>query len=448
MLNDKYNAYINSELNWLAEIPENWSVKRVKEIMIRLDQGWSPNAAPWPATANGYGVLKLSAISNNQFFELKNKELAPDEVSSYVLLAEKGRVLMTRSNTPDLVGEVCFIRKTPYANLVVPDLIFSLLLKPNKVSSSYFAYLINSHSFSYLKTISARGLNDSMVKISQATVKNWKICLPPKDVQQKIANYIEMQLTDVNETIRILEGKIELYENLRQNMIFDCVTKGINHQNTNMTDIESDWLEKIPEGWNMLPVRNVLNNISVKNKNSINNNYLSLVAKIGVIPYAEKGKLGNKKPDNLEKCKVVSCGDLVLNTMNFSIGSFGLSKYNGVCSSVYLVLRANKNCNGNYLYRIFQTKHFQNYVSSFGKGILDIRMAIKWESLKNIEIPIPSEEEQIKIADYIDIKESEINNVIKNIKKQVSCLKELSIAFVDEVTTGMSTFTHKKDIEK
>src|SRR4051794_22191446 len=92
------------------------------------------------------------------------------------------------------------------------------------------------------------------------------------------------------------------------------------------------WLGKVPEHWDVLPCRAVVREQTVKNIDGANLNYLSLVANIGIMPYEEKGDVGNKKPDDLSKCKVVKKGDLVINSMNYRIGSYGLSRLDGVCS--------------------------------------------------------------------------------------------------------------------
>ncbi len=66
------------------------------------------------------------------------------------------------------------------------------------------------------------------------------------------------------------------------------------------------------------------------------------MANIGVIKYEDKGDVGNKKPDDLSKCKIVRKGQLVINSMNYAIGSYGMSPYDGICSPVYIVLQAKK----------------------------------------------------------------------------------------------------------
>ncbi|MCP1675657.1 hypothetical protein J2T57_002807 [Natronocella acetinitrilica] len=99
------------------------------------------------------------------------------------------------------------------------------------------------------------------------------------------------------------------------------------------------WLGQVPAHWRVVPTRAFVEESDRRNDEG-GREYLSLVAGRGVIPYADKGDVGNKKPDDLSKCKVVESGDLVLNSMNYGIGSFGISQYTGVCSPVYIILRA------------------------------------------------------------------------------------------------------------
>ena len=101
------------------------------------------------------------------------------------------------------------------------------------------------------------------------------------------------------------------------------------------------------------------------------------MANIGVIKYADKGDVGNKKPDDLSKCKIVRKGNLIINSMNYAIGSYGLSFFDGICSPVYIVLNPRKEVIlTRYALRIFEEKNFQKWAQSFGNGILAHRSAI------------------------------------------------------------------------
>ena len=86
------------------------------------------------------------------------------------------------------------------------------------------------------------------------------------------------------------------------------------------------------------------------------------MANVGVIRYEDKGDIGNKKPDDLSKCKIVKKGNLVINSMNYSIGSYGMSQYDGVCSPVYVVLDINTAlAYRRFGLRLFENSFFQKY---------------------------------------------------------------------------------------
>lgn len=151
---------------------------------------------------------------------------------------------------------------------------------------------------------------------------------------------------------------------------------------TDLIPRDLGWSNAVPASWRVLPCRAIVEEQTEKNENAENQNYLSLMANVGIIPYEEKGDVGNKKPEDLSKCKVVKKGDLVINSMNYGIGSYGLSSLDGVCSPVYIILKPkSKLVHERYALRIFESKSFQKYAQSFGTGILEHRAAIGWNDL-------------------------------------------------------------------
>ncbi len=185
-----------------------------------------------------------------------------------------------------------------------------------------------------------------------------------------------------------------------------------------------EWLGEVPEHWNVFPCRNIVQEKTAKNDDAKCQDYLSLMANVGVLPYAEKGDVGNKKPEDLSKCKIVSRGDFVINSMNYGIGSYGLSEYDGVCSPVYIVLKPkNDIVESRFAFRIFECRSFQRYAQSFGNGILEHRSAINWDILKSIGVGIPSLEGLSSILVFLDRETGMIDEVVAEQRRLMELLK-------------------------
>ncbi|MGB6104951.1 MAG: restriction endonuclease subunit S [Pusillimonas sp.] len=179
----------------------------------------------------------------------------------------------------------------------------------------------------------------------------------------------------------------------------------------------------------------------------MNEDYLSLMANVGVIPYADKGDVGNKKPEDLTKCKLVFTGDLVINSMNYGIGSYGLSSYTGICSPVYIVLKPKlERIEERFAFRILENKAFQGFAQSHGNGILEHRAAINWDILKGIGVPLPPVQEQQAILQLLDHETAKIDALVAEQEKLIALLQEKRQAVISHaVTKGLDPNVPMKD---
>src|SRR5690554_3609077 len=105
-----------------------------------------------------------------------------------------------------------------------------------------------------------------------------------------------------------------------------------------MKDSGVVWIGEVPSEWDIIKIKHPLKERKEKNYPKKTDNILSLLKDRGVIPYDEKGDIGNKSKDNIEDYKLAYPNDIVLNSMNIIIGSVGLSRYFGAVSPVYYTL--------------------------------------------------------------------------------------------------------------
>ncbi|EAJ5118776.1 restriction endonuclease subunit S [Campylobacter upsaliensis] len=193
---------------------------------------------------------------------------------------------------------------------------------------------------------------------------------------------------------------------------------------------------KIPAHWEVKPLQAIFNQRNKQNNNLEFQTILSLVKDVGVIPYEEKGNVGNKAKDDLQGYKIARVNDLVLNKMNAVIGSLGVSKYDGLVSPIYLVLYIE---NPNYLIAyysyLFQTKSIQKFLRKFAYGIMEIRESIDYLEFKKMFLPTPPLQEQKEIAEFLDKKCEKIQNYINKKQKLITLLQEKKQALINKVVT-------------
>lgn len=207
-------------------------------------------------------------------------------------------------------------------------------------------------------------------------------------------------------------------------------------------DVDEKWVKRIPEHWQMKRLKAIFAMRKEKNNPVITENILSLTAKQGVVPYAEKeGTGGNKPKSDMTQYNIAHENDLLVNCMNVVSGAAGVSRYFGAISPVYYALYPHNDENVWYYHHIFRLMPFQRSLVGLGKGILmhesesgaltSVRMRISMNYLGNVMLPVPPRDEQDKIVRYLNWKVSKINAAIVDNRKQIAILNELKQRTID-----------------
>jgi type I restriction enzyme S subunit len=163
---------------------------------------------------------------------------------------------------------------------------------------------------------------------------------------------------------------------------------------------------------------------------------LSVLRDVGVIPYEQKGNIGNKRSEDTKRYKVVWPDDIVVNCMNVIIGSVGRSQYKGCLSPVYYVLRTRSKCDApRYYEAIFKTKPFHESLVRIGNGILAHRMRIPMELLKCERLPNPPLDDQLAIVRFLNSANVPLERTIRAKKKVIALLNEQKQTIIHRAVT-------------
>ena len=216
-------ALQDSGISWLGEIPAHWRMVRLRYLVTTIEQGWSPEAASLEPGSDEWGILKLNAVLRGRFNESAAKRLPPDTQPRADLEVHTGDVLVTRSNTPALVGDACFVDATR-PKLMLCDTIYRLLVQDGLIDGRFLVSFLILPAGRVQIESDARGTSASMVKISQEHVKNWWIPVPPLHEQRSIMTSLVHRLEAIDQACSIIQRTIKLLDERRSALIAATVT--------------------------------------------------------------------------------------------------------------------------------------------------------------------------------------------------------------------------------
>jgi type I restriction enzyme S subunit len=194
----------------------------LRRLFTRIEQGASPQCDAAPSEAGEWGVLKLSAVKRGHFDPTENKRL-PDDPKKYLRYTVKqGDLLITRANTPQLVGDVAVVHG-PVKNLLLPDLIYRVTCKPG-VNAEFVAQVALSSRIRLLIEATSRGSSQSMVKIRGDDISSWPMPMATEDQQRDLVLRIKAKTDQTAQLRSSIQRSLLLLAERRQALITAAVT--------------------------------------------------------------------------------------------------------------------------------------------------------------------------------------------------------------------------------
>ena len=249
-----------------------------------------------------------------------------------------------------------------------------------------------------------------------------------------------MKCAEVDELIALQEKMIDELKVYKQSVITEAVTKGLN-PDAPLKDSGIEWIGQIPQHWEVRRLKNIgsaQNGLTYSPIDVCDENQGILVLRSSNI---QNGKLAfddnvyvsvNKVPNNLLVCK----GDIIICSRNGSASLVGKSA---------LVTDDISACFGAFMMRFRSNEDYRYTYNLLTAAITQYKQLFSTSTINQLTIGIFSglampftrnKEEQQQIADYLDTKCAEIDEMTSIKQKKIEQLKEYKKSIIYEYVTG------------
>jgi type I restriction enzyme, S subunit len=203
-------------------------------------------------------------------------------------------------------------------------------------------------------------------------------------------------------------------------------------------------LSSVPKEWLIIPCGVFFKEKSIKNTEGEMN--LSVYRDYGVIPKDSRDDNHNRVSEDTSNYKLVEPGDFVLNKMKGWSGSLGVSNYRGIVSPSYTVLEPVREIYNKYFHYLLRSEAYRQMYESLSYGVRIGQWELHYHDFKQIPSLYPPIDEQKLIAQYLDKKTEQIDQLVEKIQKKIELIKEQRTSLINHyVTKGLDPKVEMKD---
>lgn len=424
----RYDAYRPSGIDWIGDIPQHWEVKPIK-FTSKLYNGDSLNDKQKEDYSSEKALDSIPYIASKDIsrdtaiVDYDNGVNIPNSEQGFSIASAGSTLLCIEGGSAGkkmayLNQDVCFVNK--------------LCCFDSNLNSKFNYYVICSNSFTEPFFKNLQGMIGG---VSISDIKNISIIVPPLAEQEAIAEYLDNKCGAIDKVIATQRRRVELLGELKQSIITQAVTHGLNPDVT-LRPSGIDWIGNIPEHWETSPLKytgEFGNGLTFSPED---------VCDDGIIVLRSQN-IQDSKLDFSDNLYVKDCpekllvkpNDIIICSRNGSVNLVG--KCAKVSDSIVatfgaFMMRYRPIINSSFAFYLFQSA-YKEYRGLFATTTIN---QLTKDSINQMYVPIPPFAEQEAIAEYLDKKCATIDKSIAKAEREIELLTELKQSIISEAVTG------------
>lgn len=413
---EKYKEYRDSGVQWLGEIPSHWKVRKMKYTFIERSEKNHPYEEPLCATQSK-GVIPQSlyegrvVVVNKGFEGLKLVKIGDFVIS---LRSFQGGI------------EYAY-----YQGII--SAAYTVLQPKDSYMSPFYKYLFKSHDYIQLLQTCVTGIREGQ-NINYPLLSKKAIPLPPLAEQHSIVTYLDTKCSLLDTLLSNKEKQISLLQEMKQRVIADAVTRGVN-PNVKFKATNIPWLPEIPEHWEIKRAKNLFK----KEQRPVQEgDEIVTCFRDGEVTLRKNRRIsGFTEATDYSHYQHICKGDLVIHQMDAFAGSSGVSDSDGMGTPVLSVCTSKLEVIDNYYYAyVLRLMGKNGFILSLYRGIRERSSDFRFDTFVKQWLPVPPLSEQRAIVSYITERTSKIDTLIEKLTKEIECVKEYKQRLISDVVTG------------
>lgn len=410
-------AMRDSGLEWLGEIPAEWSIVKGKHVFALLQR--PVRDSDGVITCFRDGEVTLRSNRRTEGFTVALKEIGYQGIEPGDLVVHGMDGFAGSIGISDSRGKA-----SPVLNVL-----------DSTQNKKFLMYYLRALAYREVYLALADGIRVRSCNLSWKKIGSLPIALPSPGEQLRIVSYLDEKCAQVDRAIEAAEGSIEEYKAYKESIVSHAVTKGL-EKHAEMKDSGVEWLGNVPKSWKILPSKQVF--FESKEKRHSTDERLTPSQNYGVVSQLEYMRMTGSKivlaDKGLDDWKHVEPSDFIISLRSFQ-GGLEMSRVIGCVTWHYIVTRARKPICFDYFRFAFKSTRYIDALRSTCQYLRD-GQDLRFSNFIQVPLPIPPIEEQRRIADYLDERCAQIDRAIAAKRAIIADLKAYKQSLIYEVVTG------------
>lgn len=399
----------NSGIPWIGEIPEGWKVERTKNVLEcgkEIVGAQSANTQLLSLTTKGIRRVEIGSTSGK----------VPDSYDTYQVVHPGNMVFCLF----DLDCSAVFSGVSQYDGMISPAYKVTTLLNNHcpKFYGYWFDYIFDGRKYMFL----SKNIRYSLTYDEFAALG---IVSPPYAEQQAIADFLDKKCAEIDQMVALQDKFVEELKAYKQSLITETVTKGLN-PNGPMKDSGVECIGNVPQQWDVILLPFVFRNLDYlrepisaeqrSRKNPIYDYYgaSGIIDKIDFYNVDDDVLLIGEDGANLRMRN--------LPLIYRATGKFWVNNHAHILKPI--------KDNINFMQYMLEALDYNDFITGSAQPKLS------QDNLAKVRVCVPPLSEQRAIADYLDKKCAEIDQLIAVKQKKADELKEYKKSIIYEYVTG------------